>query len=209
TAGREAGRDRVRPPHRLRALGGHGGAGAVVRVRRPLLPDHHHRKLLAGVRARRQRAPREAGDRDVSGRTVRWLMSLAHRPRSAAEGASLTIVRHHRVYAESERPLYRLGVSTRVLEQQLALLARHGLAPLTVSEGLTRLASERRGRWVAMTFDDGYEDNVTRALPLLQRHGAHATFYLTAGLMERRVAPWWDRLTHALEQARVASARVE
>ena len=144
----------------------------------------------------------------MSGRTVRWLMSLVHRPRGANDRASLTIVRHHRVYGEHEQPLYRLGVSVAVLEQQLALLARHGLAPLTVAEGLARVAAEPRGRWVAMTFDDGYADNVTRALPALARHGARATFYLTAGLMERRVAPWWDRLVHALEHARTGSARI-
>ena len=145
----------------------------------------------------------------MSGRTVRWLMSLVHRPRHSPDAARLTIVRHHRVYAEGERPLYRLGVSAAVLEQQLALLARHGLAPLTVSEGLARLASEPRGRWVAMTFDDGYADNVSRALPALTRHGGRATFYLTAGLMEERVAPWWDRLAHVLERSRRDSARVE
>ncbi len=137
----------------------------------------------------------------MNGRLVRWLLALAHAPRRA-RAASLTIVRHHRVYAEGERPLYRLGVSAPVLEAQLALLARHGLAPLTVSEGLARLA-DGRGRWVAMSFDDGYADNVQRALPLLERHGARATFYLTAGLMEERRAPWWDELTHVLEATRV------
>lgn len=143
----------------------------------------------------------------MNGRALRWLMSLVHVPR-AADGPRLTIVRHHRVYAAGERPLYRLGVSEDVLERQLAWLALHGLAPVTVREGIARLESERRGRWVAMTFDDGYADNVTRALPALRRHGARATFYLTAGLMEDRVAPWWDRLTHALEHARRPSAEV-
>lgn len=144
----------------------------------------------------------------MNGRTLRWLWSLLHRPRPMG-AASLTIVRHHRVYDAGERPLYRLGITEAVLEAQLALLARHGLAPLTVAEGLARLAAEPRGRWVAMTFDDGYADNVTRALPALARHGARATFYLTAGLMEQRLAPWWDRLVHGLETTRCAAARVE
>jgi peptidoglycan/xylan/chitin deacetylase (PgdA/CDA1 family) len=144
----------------------------------------------------------------MSGRTVRWLLALTHRPWVPRDRARLTIVRHHRVYADHERPLYRLGVSESVLEGQLALLARHGLAPLTVAEGLARLAAEPRGRWVAMTFDDGYADNVTRALPALERHGARATFYLTAGLIERREAPWWDRLAHTLESALPVPARV-
>jgi len=137
----------------------------------------------------------------VIGRTLRWASSLLVR-RPWPRGAALTIVRHHRVYADGERPLYRLGVAEGVLRAQLALLRREGLVPVTVSEGLARLAEGRPGHHVALTFDDGYADNVTRALPILAGAGARATFFLTAGLIEARRAPWWDELAHALETAR-------
>jgi peptidoglycan/xylan/chitin deacetylase (PgdA/CDA1 family) len=133
------------------------------------------------------------------------MLSLLRPPGAVAGGrgaARLTIVRHHRVYADGERPLYRLGVSETVFAAQLDVLAREGLAPVTVAEGLARLASGRPGHTVAMSFDDGYADNVWRALPRLQAVGGRATFYLTAGLMEERRAPWWDELAHALECAR-------
>jgi peptidoglycan/xylan/chitin deacetylase (PgdA/CDA1 family) len=143
----------------------------------------------------------------VTGRWVRWLWSLARPPGRGDGPARLTILRHHRVYADGERPLYRLGVAESVLDRQLELLAEVGLAPVTVAEGLAHLASGRGGHRVALTFDDGYRDNVTRALPLLARRGARATFYLTAGLIERRLAPWWDVLAHALATTRLT--RVE
>jgi peptidoglycan/xylan/chitin deacetylase (PgdA/CDA1 family) len=38
---------------------------------------------------------------------------------------------------------------------------------------------------VAITFDDGYEDNHTYALPALVRHACPATFFVTVGLVER------------------------
>ena len=38
---------------------------------------------------------------------------------------------------------------------------------------------------VAITFDDGYDDNFNHAFPLLSRHGIVATFFVTAGLLER------------------------
>jgi peptidoglycan/xylan/chitin deacetylase (PgdA/CDA1 family) len=138
----------------------------------------------------------------VSGRALRWLASLLPRL-DGGRVASLVIIRHHRVYGPEERPLYRLGVGEDVLRAQLALLARLGLAPVTISQGLARLGSGEPRRTVAMSFDDGYADNVRRALPLLAAAGARATFFLTAGLIEERRAPWWDELAHLFAATRV------
>jgi len=118
-----------------------------------------------------------------------------------------TIVYHHRVFADGARPLYRLGVAERVLAGQLDALARRGMRAVTVSEGLARLAEGRGGHWVAFSFDDGYADNVTRALPLLAAAGGRATFYLAAGLIERRTSPWWDDLAFTLATARIDRLR--
>lgn len=45
--------------------------------------------------------------------------------------------------------------------------------------------SEAREPRVAITFDDGYADNHTHALPLLAERDMPATFFLTAGFLER------------------------
>jgi peptidoglycan/xylan/chitin deacetylase (PgdA/CDA1 family) len=139
----------------------------------------------------------------VTGRWLRWAMSLVRRGEGRRDDERrLTIIRHHRVYADHEQPLYRLGVSESVFAAQLEMLVRQDLVPMTVSDGLARLASGQPGHWLALSFDDGYADNVWRALPKLTAAGARATFYLTAGLIEDRRAPWWDELAHALEQTR-------
>ncbi len=141
---------------------------------------------------------------------MRWLLSLPPWPTAGgAGGPRLTVIRHHRVYAPGDRPLYRLGVTERVLEAQVATCIGAGLTPCTVRDGLTWLASASGGRRVAFSFDDGYVDNLERALPVLQRHGAHATLYLAAGLMESRQAPWWDELAFVLAQAANGTRSIE
>ena len=145
----------------------------------------------------------------MNGRTLRWLASLLRPASGAVTGPRLTILRHHRVYPDGTRPLYRLGVSESVLVAQIDLLRSLGAGPVSVAEGLRRLDAGDSAHLVAMSFDDGYRDNVRLALPRLAAAGAGATFYLTAGLMETRRAPWWDVLAHALETTRQPRLRAD
>lgn len=146
----------------------------------------------------------------MSGAWLRWLLSLPVWGGAVPAGdARLTVVRHHRVYAASARPLYRLGVTGAVLEAQIATCVSAGLTPITVEEGLAWLDSGARGWRVAFSFDDGYRDNLEVALPLLERHGARATLYLATGLMRERRAPWWDELAHVLTEAPPSRAAIE
>lgn len=136
----------------------------------------------------------------MNGRLLRWLVSLAHRP-ARDDAPRLTIVRHHRVFGPEDAPLYRLGVALDVFERQVELLVRLGLRPVTVSEALDRLRAGESRHLAALSFDDGYADNVERVLPLLERHGARGSFFLVSGLMSQRTAPWWDVVAHALESS--------
>jgi len=45
---------------------------------------------------------------------------------------------------------------------------------------------------VAITFDDGYADTLTLAVPLLQRWRLPATFFLVPGILSGTVEPWWE-----------------
>lgn len=50
------------------------------------------------------------------------------------------------------------------------------------------------GRYVAITFDDGYRDNYEHAFPLLRDRGLPATLFLTTGVLDGVAMPWWDEL---------------
>ncbi len=55
-------------------------------------------------------------------------------------------------------------------------------------------------RALAITFDDGYRNNLTCALPVLKQRRAPFAVFLTAGLMEQREPMWVDRLDFAIEK---------
>src|SRR5262249_55311335 len=66
-------------------------------------------------------------------------------------------------------------------KRQMAWLAAREFKVVTVSELVLTMARPSAGRrTLAITFDDGYRDNVVTALPILQRHGFHATFYISS-----------------------------
>ena len=47
------------------------------------------------------------------------------------------------------------------------------------------------GRWVCLTFDDGYRDNYTLAYPMLKRLGVPFTVYVTSGFIDNQLSMWW------------------
>lgn len=58
-------------------------------------------------------------------------------------------------------------------------------------------------RALAITFDDGYADNAVVALPLLQRHGLVATFFISTGFLDGADCMWNDALIEAVRVAPV------
>lgn len=63
-------------------------------------------------------------------------------------------------------------------------------------------------RPIAITFDDGYRDNLRDAVPALERLGVPATFFLVPGLLDRSVDAWWEVVPWAVTCARAPQADV-
>jgi hypothetical protein len=84
-----------------------------------------------------------------------------------------------------------LAVAPDDFDRQCTYLKQH-YTVISLDEMVERLASGRTlpPKAVALTFDDGYLDNYTRAFPILMRHGLNATFYVTTNCIDNREILW-------------------
>jgi peptidoglycan/xylan/chitin deacetylase (PgdA/CDA1 family) len=95
------------------------------------------------------------------------------------------ILMYHMISEPRPRARFNgLRVSPRDFEWQLRWLRRTGWTSYTVSE-LLDLAPRLPRKAFAITFDDGYADNLLQALPLLKEYQCKATLYLVVERFDR------------------------
>ncbi len=86
------------------------------------------------------------------------------------------------------------SVSPDLFARQMEALSKENCATLTMREVathvVTRIPFPRRA--VAITFDDGFESLLTKALPVLTTHNFKSTVYIITGMVGRTTA-WTDR----------------
>ncbi len=99
------------------------------------------------------------------------------------QSVRMPILMYHEIAPRSETSS-RLAVSPDAFGAQLAYLHDEGFHTVTAAE-LSRVLSGGDGklpdRAVVLTFDDGFADFHSRAMPLLDRFGFTATLFVTTG----------------------------
>ena len=91
-------------------------------------------------------------------------------------------------------------ISSEAFETHVAYLARnYAVLPLTLVVDALREGKPLPSNALAITFDDGYADNL-EAARILHKHGCSATFYITTGCMADG-EPFWPAETPALIEA--------
>jgi len=94
-----------------------------------------------------------------------------------------------------------LSLSPGVFERQMAYLAEnHRVVPLAETASAIAAGNRPDPRSVAITFDDGYEDNYRCAFPILRKYGLTATFYVTTGCVGDEELLWTVRLRYAMRR---------
>jgi peptidoglycan/xylan/chitin deacetylase (PgdA/CDA1 family) len=124
----------------------------------------------------------------TSGSALERARPFSFRARSALRGAALSvlsrvprtpgsgvrIVHYHYVF-DDERERFA---------QQLQFLARE-FTPVSLTEAVERLQLGRmEGDEIAVTFDDGFQNQLENAAPLLAEHGFSACFFLVTDLLD-------------------------
>ena len=111
----------------------------------------------------------------------------------------LTILMYHRIGCASPGNS-RLSVSTARFEDHLRFLQSHyDILEMDTAVELLRAGRSPQRDSVAITFDDGYADNVQNALPLLMKYEVPALVYVVPGYVGTDKLFWWDRLGLVVE----------
>lgn len=72
---------------------------------------------------------------------------------------------------------------------------------VSLDDAIARLNTPDARRFAAFTFDDGYADNLTHALPVMARHAAPFTVYVTTGMVRGAIDGWWFGLSELIRKS--------
>jgi peptidoglycan/xylan/chitin deacetylase (PgdA/CDA1 family) len=131
--------------------------------------------------------------RPIKGRKLRRVPKWLQKKLSS----KAVILMYHRVTERDVDP-WHLCVTPQHFATHLEIIRKKAL-PLSLKQ-LAQAHQQARvpNRAVAITFDDGYTDNLHNAKPLLERHDVPATVFLTGGLDVQSLEFWWDELFRVL-----------
>jgi peptidoglycan/xylan/chitin deacetylase (PgdA/CDA1 family) len=134
---------------------------------------------------------------------MRLIRHRLRRPQRREKGHAV-ILMYHSISSGRPDP-WNLCVAPDLFAAQAEVIAeRFSVVSLTELRR-AQTAGERLGRAVAITFDDGYRDNLLAAKPILEKHGLPATVFVTTGYLDSDRDFWWDELEAFCAVAGVAS----
>jgi peptidoglycan/xylan/chitin deacetylase (PgdA/CDA1 family) len=109
------------------------------------------------------------------------------------------ILGYHRI-ASPVRDEYEVCVGSEHFAEQMELVSRRA-RPIRLSQLVQELkAGSVPPRSIAVTFDDGYADNLYQAKPILEKYGVPATVFICTGYAGREF--WWDELERLIMSSR-------
>jgi len=119
----------------------------------------------------------------------------------------LIVLSYHRVIPVIDT-LFPEQTTANDFDMHLRVLAKY-FRVFTLFEALSMLdAKSLPARSVAITFDDGYADNATEALPILKRYGMKATFFIATRFIAGELM-WNDKIIEAMRNCESGNLSLE
>jgi peptidoglycan/xylan/chitin deacetylase (PgdA/CDA1 family) len=124
----------------------------------------------------------------------------------------VVIINYHRIRSVQEEDIpFDEGVygpTQEVFAQQIRWLKQNFdiLSEGDLLETLRRPGF--KGRFAAITFDDGYRDNYTRAYPVLRTFSAPAIFFICPAVIDSRRLGWWDIISYLVKRTRQTEIKI-
>jgi peptidoglycan/xylan/chitin deacetylase (PgdA/CDA1 family) len=126
------------------------------------------------------------------------------RARAWSKTPCLTVLTYHRIHENPGAQDFDDGVidaTPREFDEQVATLRRY----FSVI-GVEELLAFMKGRPLPpnpaiITFDDGYRESHDLALPILEKHGVKAAFFIATSYVTERRVFWWDRISYIVKHA--------
>lgn len=108
--------------------------------------------------------------------------------------------------ADAPRPFSpnaHLTVTPEFLDHTIRQIRAAGMEIVPLETAVARMQEpdSKGARFAALTFDDGYRDNLLHAWPVLKRHSAPFTIFVTSGFVDRSSEIWWEALERIVDVA--------
>jgi peptidoglycan/xylan/chitin deacetylase (PgdA/CDA1 family) len=106
-------------------------------------------------------------------------------------GRGIIFALHSVVDDDTVHPDQTLRCPVGKLDWILRRLRTLGIDFVSLGEAVRRLSLPATRPFAAFTFDDGFADNLTHALPVMEKFAAPLTVYVTTGMITRTIDAWW------------------
>lgn len=113
---------------------------------------------------------------------------------------TIPVLLYHRIDDLTYDPVM-LAVQPETFEKHLQYISKN-YESISLSQLVNRINNKSlTGREICITFDDGYQDNLTKALPILEKYNIPATIFITTSQIGEKASFPWDMKYKESEKA--------